>query len=92
MNPTPEQAALDPTMNPTVELNKNNNLIIEEFVRRQGAIDFDWYVPDFCNTWVGVLIKNRIKCNTTRGRILFNCHPLNEFFPTSTFELDLTTG
>ena len=46
----------------------------------------------FCNTQVRVLIKNRIKCNAMRGRILFNCPPLNEFFPTSTFELDLTSG
>ena len=90
-NTTQGQTALDPTMNPTVELHKNDDIIIEEYVRRQGAIDLDWYVPDFCNTRVGVLIKNRIKCNTTRGRILFNCPPLNEFFPTSTFELDLAT-
>ena len=90
-NTTQGQTALDPTMNPTVELHKNNDIFIEEYVRRQGAIDLDWYVPDFCNTRVGVLIKNRIKCNTTRGRILFNCPPLNEFFPTSTFELDLAT-
>ena len=27
-----------------------------------------------------------------KGRILFNCPPLNEFFPMSTFELDLATG
>ena len=27
-----------------------------------------------------------------KGRILFTCPPLNEFFPTSTFELDLATG
>ena len=91
-NPTPGQAALDPTMNPTVELHKNDDIVIEEFIRRQGAISLDWYVPDFCNTRVGALIKNRLKCNTTRGRILFNCPPLNEFFPTSTFELDLATG
>ena len=45
-NSTPEQAALDPTMNPTVELHKNDDLIIEEFVKRQGAINLDWYVPD----------------------------------------------
>ena len=91
-NPTPGQAPVDPTMNPTVELHKNDDIIIEEYVRRQGAISLDWYVPDFCNTQAGVLIKNRVKCNTTRGRILFNCPPLNKFFPTSTFELDLATG
>ena len=91
-NPTTGQAVLDPTMNPTVDLHKNDDIIMEEYVRRQSAISLDWYVPDFCNTWVGVLIQNRIKCNTARGRILFNCPPLNKFFPTSTFELDLTTG
>ena len=71
---------------------QNGSIVIEEFVKRQGTISLDWYVPDFCNTWVGVLIKNRLPINTTRGRILFNCPPLREFFPTSTFELDLTTG
>ena len=91
-NPTTGQAALDPTMSPTVELHKNNNLVIEEYVKRQGGIGLDWYVPDFANTQVQVLIRNRVKCNTQRGRILFTCPPLNEFFPTSTFELDLTTG
>ena len=49
-NPTPGHAALDLTMNPTVELHKNDDIIIEEYVRRQGAIGLDWYVPDFCNT------------------------------------------
>ena len=74
-NPTQGQAALDPTMNPRVELHKNDDIVIKEFIRRQGAIGLNWYVPDFCNTRVGVLIKNRLKCNTTRGRILFNCPP-----------------
>ena len=49
-NPTPGQPALDPTMNSTVELHKNDDIVIEEFIRRQGAIGLDWYVPDFCNT------------------------------------------
>ena len=40
-NPTPGQAALDPTMNPTVELHKNDDIVIEEFVRRQGAIGLE---------------------------------------------------
>ena len=91
-NPTPGQAALDPTMNPTVDLHKTDDIVIEEFIRRQGTIGLDWYVPDFCNTRVGALIKNRLPINTTRGRILFNCPPLNELFPTSTFELDVATG
>ena len=91
-NPTTGQAALDPTMNPTVELHKNDNIVIEEYVKRQGGIGLDWYVPDFANTQVRVLIRNRVKCNTQRGRILFTYPPLIEFFPTSTFELDLTAG
>ena len=91
-NPTTGQETLDPAMNPAVELHRMDHIVIEEFVKRQGTISLDWYVPDFCNTQVGVLIKNRLQINTTRGRILFNCPPLREFFPTSTFELDLTTG
>ena len=58
----------------------------------QGGISLDWYVPDFANTQVKYLIKERVKCATQRGRILFTCPPLNEFFPTSTFELDLAKG
>ena len=91
-NPTTGQAALDPTMNPTVELHKNNDIVIKEYIKRQGGIGLDWYVPDFANTQVRVLIRNRVKCNTQRGRILFTYPPLIEFFPTSTFELDLTAG
>ena len=79
-------------MNPTVELHRTDHIVIKEFVKGQGTITLDWYVPDFCNTQVGVLIKNRLQINTTRGRILFNCPPLRDFFPTSTFELVLTTG
>ena len=80
-------------MNPTVDLHRMDDIVIKEFIKRQGTISLDWYVPDFCNTQVGVLIKNRLPINTTRGRILFNCPPLlREFFPTSTFELELTTG
>ena len=91
-NPTTGQETLNPAMNPTVDLHRMGDIVIEEFVKRQGTITLDWYVADLCNTRVGVLIKNRLPINTTRGRILFNCPPLREFFPTSTFELDLTTG
>ena len=79
-------------MNPIVEIHKNNEVIIKEFIQRQGGIGLDWYVPDFANTQVKTLIKNRVRCATQRGRILFTCLPLNKFFPTSTFELDLATG
>ena len=87
-----EEIARDPAMNPVVEIHKNDYVITKEYVRRQGGIGLDWYVPDFANTQVGTLIRERVKCATQRGRILFTCPPLNEFFPTSTFELDLATG
>ena len=79
-------------MNPTVNLHKNDDEVIKEFIRRQGAVGLDWYVPNFCNTQVEDLIKERLRIETTRVRILFNCPPLREFFPTSTFQLDLKIG
>ena len=79
-------------MNLVVEIHKNDDIIIEEYIRCQGGIGLDWYVPDFANTQVGTLIRERVKCTTQRGKILFTCPPLNESFPTSTFELDLATG
>ena len=79
-------------MNPTVDLHKTKEEAIKEFVRQQGTIALDWYVPDFCNTRVGDLIKERLPIETTEGRILFSCPPLSEFFKTSNFELDLRTG
>ena len=78
-NPTTGQETLNPATNPTVDLHRTDHIVIEEFIKRQGTIGLDWYVPDFCNTQVGVLIKNRLPINTTRGRILFNCPPLREF-------------
>ena len=86
------ETAQDPSMNPIVEIRKNEDVIIKEYVQRQSGIGLDWYVPDFKNTQVKTLIKERVKCITQRGRILFTCPPLNEFFPMSTFELDLATG
>ena len=82
----------DPAMNPVVEIHKNEDIIIEEYVQHQGESSLDWYVPDFKNTQVKTLIKERVACVMQRGRILFTCPQLNEFFPTSTFELDLATG
>ena len=40
-NPTTGHAALDPTMNPTVELHKNDDIAMEEYVKRQGGIGLD---------------------------------------------------
>ena len=45
--------------NPTVELHKTKDDSIKEFMRRNGTIALDWYVPDFSNTRVGDLIEQR---------------------------------
>ena len=82
----------NPAMNPTLNLYKTDDEIIEGFVRRHSAIGLDWHVPKFSNTGVGDLIRDRLPIETTRGRILFNCPPLKEYFCTTTFKLDLTTG
>ena len=79
-------------MNPMVDLHKTKEEAIKEFVRQQGTIVLDWYVPDFHNTRVGNLIEERLPIETTEGRILFSCPPLSEFFKTSNFKLDLRTG
>ena len=90
-NPDQLQDAPNPAMNPTVDLHRTKEAI-NEFVRQHGMISLDWYVPDFCNTRVGDLIRERLPIETTEGRILFSCPPLSEFFKTSNFELDLRTG
>ena len=86
------QGTPNPAMNPTVDLHKAKEEAIKEFVRKQGTIALDWYVPNFYNTRIGDLITERLPIKTTRGKILFNCPPLSKYFHTSTFELDLTTG
>ena len=86
------EIAHDPAMNLVVEIHKNDDVIIDEYIQRQGGIGLDWYVPDLANTQFKTLIRERIKCATQRGKILFTCPPLNEFFSTTTFELDLATG
>ena len=79
------QRAVDPTINPTVELHRIKEEAIKEFVRQHGTIYLDWYVPDLCNTRVGDLIKKRLQLETIEGRILFSSLPLSEFFKTSNF-------
>ena len=74
-NPEQLQGTPNPAMNPTVELHKTKEEAIKEFVRQHGTIVLDWYVPDFCNTRVGDLIKERLPLETTEGRILFSCPP-----------------
>ena len=86
------QGAPNADMNPTVELHRTKEDAIKEFVRKHGTIVLDWYVPDFCNTRVGDLIKERLPLEMTEGRILFGCPTLGEFFKTSNFELDLRSG
>ena len=86
------QGPPNPDMNPTVELHKTKEEAIKEFLRKNGTIALDWYVPDFCNTTVGDLIEQRLPLETTEGRILFSCPALSKFFKTSNFELDLKTG
>ena len=39
-------------MNPMVELHKTKDDSIKDFVRKNGTISLDWYVPDFSNTRV----------------------------------------
>ena len=91
-NPEQTQDTPNPAMNPMVDLCKTKEEAIKEFVRNQGTVVLDWYVPNFYNTRVGDLITKRLPIETTRGKILFNCPPLSEDFHTSTFELDLTKG
>ena len=91
-DPEQAQGIPHPAMNPTVNLHKTKDEAIKEFVQQQGTITLDWYVPNFHNTQVGDLITERLPIKTTKGRILFSCPPLSEYFKTSTFKLDLTTG
>ena len=79
-------------MNPTVELHKTKDDSIKDFVRKNGTISLNWYVPDFSNTRVCDLIEQRLPIETAEGRIVFSCPTLSEFFRTSNFELDLKKG
>ena len=91
-NPYQLQDAPNPAMNPTMDLHRTKEEAIKEFVWQHGTISLDWYAPDFHNTRVGDLIREKLLIETTEGRILFSCPPLSEFFKTSNFELDLRTG
>ena len=72
-NPEQVQGAPNPAMNPKVDLHRTKEEVIKEFVRQQGTIALDWFVPDFRNTRVGDLIKERLPIETTEDRILFSC-------------------
>ena len=47
---TPNPDAQNPAMNPMVDLYKTDDEVLREFVRRNGAIGLDWYVPNLSNT------------------------------------------
>ena len=49
-NPEQAQGAPTPAMNPTVNLHGAKEEAIKEFIRKQGTIALDWYVPNFHNT------------------------------------------
>ena len=93
--PTPnldQQIQQNAALNLTVGLTRTDANNIEEYVRRHSDIGLDWYVPNLVNNRVRDLIKNRLPISTGRGKMLFNCPQLREFYTTSTFELDLTSG
>ena len=41
------QETQNQNMNPTVELHKTKDDPIKDFVRKNGTITLNWYVPDF---------------------------------------------
>ena len=90
--PRSNQVQQNTALNPTVEPTRTDTNGIEEYIRKHSDIGLDWYVPDLSNTHVIDLIKDRLPISTGKDKILFNCPQLREFFTTSTFEVDLTTG
>ena len=65
---------------------------IKEYIRRHGEVGLDWCVPDLSNSHIRDLIKARLPIRMGKGRILFNCSQLQDYFPVSNFEVDLGTG
>ena len=55
-NPEQAQDTQNPARNPTVELHRTKEEAIKEFVRQQGTIALNWYVPNFYNTRVGTTL------------------------------------
>ena len=86
------QETWNQNVNAKVELYKSKDESIKDFIRKHGTIALDWYVPNFSNSRVGDLIKQRLQIETADGKIVFSCPTLSEFFKTSNFELDLKTG
>ena len=91
-NPTPTLDQQNAALNPVAKLTRTYVDNMEEYVRRFIDIGLDWYVPNLCNTHVRDLIKNRLPISTGKTKILVNYPQLRDFFTTSTFEVDLTTG
>ena len=91
-HPTPNLDQRNAALNLTVELMRMEANNMEEYIRRFRDIGLDWYVPNLSNTRMRDMIRDRLPISTGRTKILVNCPQLREFFTTSTFEVDLTTG
>ena len=99
-NIIPHPSLLDPNMNPTVQLTRYNSDqetgdegSIEDYFNTPGTINPDWYVPDLKNTRIRDSIKNTcLPGQASTDRLVIHCPNLREFFPVSSFELDLKTG
>ena len=90
LTPNPDQPSA--ALNPTVVLTRTDTDNLEEYIRKHSDIGLDWYVPNLCNICVRELIRDRVPIGTGRTKILFNCPQLRDFFTTTCFELNLTTG
>ena len=62
------QETQNQNMNPTVELYKTKDDSIKDFIRKNGTIALDWYVPDFSNTRVGDLVEQRLPIEQEQAR------------------------
>ena len=91
-NQIPNTDPWNPALNPTVELTRmeTNNMI--DYVRNFSNIGLHWYVPDLNNSHVRDVIKDSLPTKEGIIKVLVTCPLLREFFTTSTFEIDLSTG
>ena len=91
-NPTLNPDHQNPALNPTVELTRVETDSMIEYIRTSSNIGLDWYVPDLNNTCGRDMIKNRLSTRTGRNHITVTRPMLKEFFTTSTFEINLSSG
>ena len=91
-NPTPDLDHQNPALNLTVELTRIETDSMMEYVRTSSNISLDWYVPDLNKTCVRDMIKNRLPTCTSRNHITVTCTMLNDFFKTSSFDVNLSSG